>query len=104
MTGVVVVLCTAPESEAEALVDRLLEERLVACVNLVGPVRSRYRWQGKLEESAEMLLVAKTTATAAGALRQRLVELHSYDVPEVLELPVAAGAQAYLDWVLESCG
>ncbi|MCA8954523.1 MAG: divalent-cation tolerance protein CutA [Planctomycetes bacterium] len=85
------------------MVDRLLEERLVACVNFLGPVRSRYRWQGALEEAHEMLLLLKTSPAARERLRQRIVELHPYEVPEVLELGVDSGLPAYLAWVTECC-
>lgn len=100
MTGVAVVLCTVPEGEAERLVDQLLAEHRIACANLVGPVRSRYRWEGQIEEAREVLLVMKTASAAVAGLRERIVALHSYDVPEVIELPVSGGADAYLRWVL----
>ena len=103
MTEVVVLLCTAPEDEAGTLVDRLLDERLVACVNMVGPVLSRYRWQGRIEEGREMLLVMKTTRTCAPRLRARIAELHGYEVPEVLEVGVDGGLDAYLAWVVAQC-
>ena len=101
---VVLVLCTVPEQEAAALADRLLEERLVACVNFVGPVRSRYRWEGALEESRETLLLMKTTSVLRASLRSRIVELHSYAVPEVLEFEADSGLPAYLGWVADACG
>ncbi len=104
MTGVWVVLSTAPEPEARALADRLLADGLVACVNLVGPVTSRYVWQGRIEESRETLLVLKTSVAQVDALRARLVDLHSYEVPECLAFEVGAGHQAYLDWVVSACG
>jgi periplasmic divalent cation tolerance protein len=102
-TEVYVVLCTVPPAQATALADRLLAERLVACVNLVGPMRSRYRWQGEIEQADEMLLVMKTTGARRPALRERIVALHEYEVPEVLELPAAGGLAAYLAWVGECC-
>jgi len=103
MTAAWLVLCTVPEAEARPLVDRLLEERLIACANLLGPVTSRYLWEGAVEESAEVLLVLKTAAATRLALRERIVELHSYDVPEVLEFAVDGGAGPYLDWLVASC-
>ena len=103
MSDVVLVLCTAPESSARDLADRLLDERLVACVNLLGPMPSRYRWEGKIEEAQEMLLLMKSTSALAPRLRARVAELHSYDVPEVLEFAAAAGLEPYLAWVRESC-
>ena len=100
---VVLVLTTAPLDEGRRLADRLLEERLCACANLVGPVVSRYRWQGKIEEGNELLLVLKTRRDRADALMARLRELHSYEVPEALVVPVESGLAAYLSWVADSC-
>ena len=102
--GVSLVLCTIPEAEARGLVDRLLEERRIACANLVGPVVSRYRWEGAVEESREMLLVLKAPSADVAALRERIAALHPYDVPEVLEFGASGGLPAYLAWVAESCG
>lgn len=105
---VVVVLCTAPANGADGrlgaadLARRLVEEQLCACVNVVPGVRSFFRWQGRVDSADELLLVAKTTASLAHAVRDRIVELHPYQVPEVLELPVAAGLPAYLQWLVAS--
>ena len=105
MTGtqVVLVLCTVPEPEARSLVDQLLEERLVACVNMLGPVVSRYHWEGKIDEGREMVLLMKTTTALKEQLRQRIRDLHSYTVPEVLEFEADSGLESYLDWVKGSC-
>lgn len=97
------VLCTVPEAEARVLTDRLLEERLIACVNLVGPVTSRYRWEGAIEENTEVLLVMKTATERVAGLRERIAALHSYSVPEVLEFAADSGLSAYLDWVARAC-
>jgi periplasmic divalent cation tolerance protein len=95
-----VVLVTAPDEKTAADLARcLVGERLAACVNVVPGVRSIYRWQGAVEEAAEILLVIKTRADRCPALRSRVRELHPYDVPEVLELPASGGSPAYLDWV-----
>ena len=102
-TQVVLVVCTVPEPEARSLVDQLLEERLVACVNMLGPVVSRYRWEGKIEEGQEIVLLMKTTTACKEKLRQRIGDLHSYTVPEVLEFDVDSGLESYLDWVKGSC-
>ena len=83
---------------------RLLDERLIACANFVGPVKSRYRWQGAIEEGEETLLVMKTRRDQLTQLKARLTEVHPYDVPELLELPVSGGLEAYLQWVRESTG
>ena len=102
-TGPLVVLVTA-RSEAKALElgQRLVDERLAACVNVVPGVTSIFVWEGKREEVSEALLVIKTRAERYPALQQRVLELHSYSVPEVLALAVEAGAPAYLRWVQDS--
>ena len=108
MSSVVVVLCTAPAEGASGgfSVDRLartvVEEGLCACVNVVPGVRSFFRWEGRVDVADEQLLVAKTTAAAAPALRARLAELHPYRVPEVLELAVSGGLPSYLEWLTAS--
>ena len=95
-----VVLATAPDAEVAGRIARtLVEERLVACVNVVERVRSVYRWQGAVEEAAELLLVMKTRADRCAALAARVEALHPYELPEVLVLPVCGGSRRYLDWV-----
>ena len=102
-TDVVVVLCTLPPGDAASSIARtLVEERLAACVNLVPQVRSFYVWQGKVEDSEEQLAIIKTTTDGFAALRARLVELHPYEVPEVIAVPVEDGHLPYLGWVRES--
>ena len=99
-TGVVVALVTCPdEATALSIARALVEERLAACVNVGGPIRSVYRWRGTVEEADERLLVLKARADRLGALAERLAELHPYDVPELLAFPVASGLGPYLDWV-----
>ena len=91
---------TAPDAETGARIARaLVEERLAACVNLVPGIRSIYRWEGAVEEDAEVLLVVKTRADRAGDLASRVAELHPYDLPELVLLPAVGGSPAYLDWV-----
>jgi periplasmic divalent cation tolerance protein len=100
MTDAIVVLITAPGADKAAEIGRaLVEERLAACANIVPGVRSIYRWEGKLQDDAEVLMLVKTRAALFEKLRERVVALHPYSVPEVLALPVAAGAQPYLDWI-----
>jgi len=99
----VVVLVTAGDAEEAARIGRtLVEERLAACASVVGPIRSVYRWRGAVEEAAEYLLLVKARAAELPALEARVRALHSYQVPEVLALPVAAGSAAYLAWLAES--
>lgn len=93
-----VVLCTCPEAEAPGLARSLLDERLIACANL-STVTSLYTWKEEVEEARETLLIMKTTEERWPALRERIEELHSYDVPEVLALPVTDGAARYLAWL-----
>ncbi len=96
-----VVLCTAPTVEAaERLARAVVEERLAACVNLVGPVRSIYRWNDAVCDEAEHLLVIKTAAACVPDLTARLVALHAYTCPEVVALPIASGHAPYLAWLL----
>ncbi len=98
-----VALVTAPDAAAaESLVQRLVEEGIVACGNIVPGVLSIYRWQGAIERAGEVLVVLKTTAGAVPRLLARVPALHPYPVPEVLVLPVVAGHGAYLTWVAES--
>jgi periplasmic divalent cation tolerance protein len=94
-----VVLVTAPPRSARALAKRLVEKRLAACVNLIPGVRSIYRWEGRVEESRETLLVLKTTAGALKELESAVKELHPYDVPEFVVLPVERASEAYANWV-----
>jgi periplasmic divalent cation tolerance protein len=98
------VLCTCPNAgEANRIARALVEEALAACVNIVPGVRSIFYWQGTVEEADEQLLIIKAPAGKFAGLEARIRALHSYAVPEVLALPVAAGSGAYLDW-LSRCG
>ncbi len=100
MRDAIVVLVTTPTPERAAEIARaLVEERLAACGNVVPGVRSIYRWEGKVQEDAEALLVLKTTRGRFEALRERVLSLHPYDVPEVIALPVEAGSAPYLAWI-----
>ena len=94
-----VILCTCPREAVEALVARLVESRLVACVNVVSGVRSVYRWEGKLESDTESLLIMKTQRARMESVIEAIEDAHPYEVPEVLALPVESGSSAYLDWV-----
>ncbi len=101
---VLVILTTWPDVEkARAAAHILVEEKLAACANLLPAVESIYRWQGKVETGAEVLMVLKTTATRYSALEIRIQALHSYEVPEIVALRVADGLPQYLQWVMDSC-
>lgn len=96
---VVVFVTAGSADEAQRIGRTLVEERLAACVNVVGPMRSIYRWQDAVEDAEEHLLVIKARAADWPALEQRVRALHSYDVPEVLALAVTAGSSDYLAWL-----
>ncbi|WP_265592512.1 divalent-cation tolerance protein CutA [Verrucomicrobium sp. BvORR034] len=101
--AVLLVFCTFPdETVAHNIATTLVEEELVACVNLNPAVTSIYRWEGKVETAGEVLAQMKTTPAAYDALEARLQALHPYDVPEILAMPVERGLPAYLRWVEES--
>ena len=103
MTDTRVVLMTAPDQEsAERLVRTLLEERIIACGNIVPGVTSLYWWKGVVERDTEVQIVVKTTAAEVSRLLERVPELHPYEVPEVLVLRVEDGHGPYLAWVRES--
>jgi periplasmic divalent cation tolerance protein len=85
--------------KAEALANALVERRLAACVNMVGPIRSIYRWQGTIEREQEYLLLIKTTAERAADLAAAFAELHPYELPERVELTIEGGSDAYLQWL-----
>jgi periplasmic divalent cation tolerance protein len=100
MTDAVVLLVTAPSADvAAALARTLVEEGLAACGNVVPAVRSIYRWEGKIHDDAEALLVLKTERRLVAALKARLPELHPYQVPELLVVPVEDGLAPYLEWI-----
>ena len=97
---VVLVLTTVPAGElGEGVARALVEERLAACVSVLAPMTSIYRWQGAVERGTEQQIVIKTTADRVAALQARLGQLHPYDVPECLVLAVGGGTATYLDWV-----
>lgn len=97
---VIMVLCNVPDAAlAQQIAETLVGEQLAACVNIMAPCRSVYRWQGKLENASEVPLQIKTTAAAYPALQARLLQLHPYEVPEIVALSLAAGLPAYLTWV-----
>lgn len=98
------VLTTIPgDSDGTALAKALVDERLAACVNVLPPMTSIYRWQDAVETASERQLLIKTLVAKVPAVQQRVKELHSYELPEFLVLSVAGGSQAYLSWLRESC-
>jgi periplasmic divalent cation tolerance protein len=102
MTECIVAYVTAPgEEEAEKIARDLVENRLAACVNIVKNMRSIYRWQGKVEDEAEVLLIIKTRRALFGRLVEKVKQLHDYSVPEIIALPVVEGSRDYLKWLGE---
>jgi periplasmic divalent cation tolerance protein len=100
MTDALVVLVTTPTPERAAELARaLVEERLAACGNVLPGVRSVYRWEGRVQDEHEALLLLKTTRARFEALRARVLALHPYQVPEIVALPIEAGSAPYLAWI-----
>jgi len=103
MTDKRIVLSTAgSEEEARKIAQALVERRLAACVNVVGPIHSVYRWKGAVESAPEHLLIIKTTSAAFPRVRDAIRELHSYEVPECVLLSIEAGSEDYLKWIGEA--
>lgn len=102
MTEYIVVLITAPkEEDAVKIAKALVESRLAACANIVKNVRSIYRWEGKIEDDSEVLMIVKTKKSLFDKLSKKVKELHEYSVPEVIALPLTAGSEDYLNWLQE---
>jgi periplasmic divalent cation tolerance protein len=103
MTDKRIVLTTVgSEEEARKIAGALVERQLAACANIVPGITSIYRWQGKVEEADEWLLIVKTTAEAFNKVREAITELHSYDLPECICIGIEDGSAAYLNWIAES--
>ena len=105
MSGIASVYATfGSEEEASRIGRAVVEERLAACVNILGNCRSIYRWQGKVEEAEEVAAIFKVTAGQAELLIRRIGELHSYEVPAAVVWPIADAPESYRRWVLENSG
>lgn len=103
MTDKLIVLVTCGSlAEAKKLARALVEARLAACGNILTGVRSIYRWKGKVESAGETLVILKTSRPRFVALRREVERLHSYDTPEIVALPITAGARKYLAWIEDS--
>ena len=102
MAYIVVLMTASSKEEAVKIVRALLEERLITCANIMDPVSSLFWWQGKIQEEKEVLAIMKSSESLFGKLSQRVMELHSYDVPEILALPIIEGSSSYLEW-MKSC-
>jgi periplasmic divalent cation tolerance protein len=97
-----VLTTTGSRAEADKIADALVERRLAACVNIVGPISSTYRWQGKVEAAEEFLLLIKTTEAEFERVRAAIRELHSYELPECIEVAIENGSAEYLTWIEEN--
>lgn len=102
MDKIAILITTSNMDEAEMIGRTLVEEGIAACANIVEGVRSIYRWKGEVCDDRECLMVVKTTAANFDAVERRVRELHSYEVPEVIALPIVQGSKPYLDWVEEN--
>jgi periplasmic divalent cation tolerance protein len=100
--GYVVILITAPQKNTKDIAEVLLQEKLVACVNIIEEISSMYWWQGKIEKDKEGLLILKTKEELIDKLIERVKEIHPYTVPEIIALPIIKGNNDYLNWIDES--
>ncbi len=100
-SAIQVVTTTATQSDAEKIAAALVRQRLAACVQVSGPVRSCYRWQGAIETAEEWQCTIKTTQEAYEHVEQAIRQLHPYEVPEILATPIMTGSQSYLDWLTQ---
>lgn len=98
----IVLTTTVNKEEAEKIANALVERQLAACVNIVGPITSIYRWKGAIENESEFLLLIKTTEDAFEPLRNAIGELHSYELPEFIEIGISRGEGKYLSWIEKS--
>ena len=105
MTKIIVIFVTASSTEeARKIGQTLVEEGKVACCNIVQPIESIFKWQGKLNIEREALMIMKTREDLFNAVEKRVKELHSYEVPEIIALPITQGSKSYLDWVVKETG
>ena len=103
MTDKRIVLTTAgSQQEAQKIAEALVAQRLAACVNIISGIHSVYRWQAKVEQADEWLLLIKTTESASAPVRDAITKLHSYEVPECIVLSIEDGTPSYLDWIGDS--
>lgn len=102
MSETLVVLTNAPDADtAETIARRLVDQQLAACVNVLAPCRSVYRWENKVEDATEIPLLIKTTTARYAEVERMITQLHPFEAPEILALPVRRGLPAYLDWVAQ---
>lgn len=99
MSHITVLLTVSTEKEADKIVRQLLNQHLIACANTLSPVKSQYWWKDRIEETSETLVIMKTQEKLFDRLAQAIKQLHSYEVPEILALPIIKGAEPYLKWL-----
>lgn len=102
VSHIIVMVTTPSEEEALKIVRRLLNDRLIACANIVGSVSSLFWWEDKIDKATEFLVLMKSREDLFQRLSERVKELHSYQVPEIIALPITAGSPSYLNW-LDAC-
>ena len=96
---IIVMVTTANKQEAENIAQNLLEARLIACANILGPISSHFHWEGKIERAVEYLLLMKSRSELFKTLAEKVRFIHSYEVPEVIAVPIVNGSAAYLNWL-----
>ncbi|MDH5202785.1 MAG: divalent-cation tolerance protein CutA [Nitrospirota bacterium] len=104
MNEIVVFITVSNEDEAARIARTLVESRLAGCVNIIKNIRSLYSWQGKIEDEPEVLMITKTQKALFNALSDKVKELHSYSVPEIIAIPIVEGSEDYLKWLREVTG
>lgn len=102
MPFIVVLMTTTSENEALKIVNKLLEEKLIACANIIEKMHSRFWWHETVEDSYESLVIMKTHSKLFNKISRTVKELHSYEVPEIIALPIVRGSTSYLDWIKTS--
>lgn len=102
MDTIVVYITSPNEEEAAKIARTIVEERLAGCVNIIKGIRSIYRWQGNIEDDSEVLMIVKTQGHLFKGLKERVKELHSYTVPEIIALPIVEGSEDYINWLKEA--
>lgn len=102
MDYIIVFITTSNKKEAKKLATALIKNRLAACVNIIGGLRSLFKWQGKLDEAQEVLLIVKSKKEKFNKIAKLVKSLHSYEVPEIIAIPIASGFKPYLKWIDDS--
>ncbi|MEM3695103.1 MAG: divalent-cation tolerance protein CutA [Candidatus Bathyarchaeia archaeon] len=99
---ILVIVTAANKTEAEKIVQTLLSERLIACANIIGPAHSLYWWQGKIENAKEHIILMKTRKSLFSKLSEKVKAIHSYQIPEIIAVPITEGFKPYIKWLDEN--